>query len=85
MRIIKSERGYFLGTHKGHEVEIERAFDCPDSHFYVWVRSLESGLHAYDGYSPYGITTMAEAKREALRGACLDSQPAARQALQEGE
>lgn len=72
MRIIKSERGYFRGTHKGYEIEIQRDHDFPDRHFYIWVRSLESGMHAYDGYCPAGITTMAAAKREAIRGACLD-------------
>lgn len=71
MRIIKSERGYFRGTHKGYEIEIQRDHDFEDHHFYIWVRSLESGMHAYDGYAPVGITTMAEAKREAIRGAGL--------------
>jgi hypothetical protein len=77
MRIIKSERGYFRGTHKGHEIEIQRDHDFPDRHFYIWVRCLNSGLHAYDGYAPLGVTTMAEAKREALYGACLEPRPTA--------
>jgi hypothetical protein len=29
-------------------------------------------MYAYDGYCPAGITTIAAAKREAIRGACLD-------------
>lgn len=77
MRIQKRERGYFRGTHKGHEIEIQADRDLDDRHFYIWVRCLESGLHAYDGYSPKGITTMAEAKREALYGSGLKIRPAA--------
>lgn len=71
MRIVDQKRGYFRGTHKGHEIEIERDHDFEDRHFYIRVRSLKNGLHAYDGYSPVGITTIREAKREAIRGACL--------------
>src|SRR5690554_4274149 len=69
MRIIESRRGYFLGTHKGHNIEIERDHDIEDCHFYI--RVWNDFGHAYDGYSPAGITTIAEAKKEALRGACL--------------
>lgn len=75
MRIIEKGRGYFRGTHKGAEIEIERLkkpierFDG-HSHFSIWVTAKDGGM-LYDGYSPVGITTMAEAKREAIRGACL--------------
>lgn len=73
MRIIESKRGYFKGTHKGALVEIEADKDLPDHKFYIRVRADNGdGGHLYDGYSPVGITTMAEAKREAIRGACLD-------------
>lgn len=66
MRIISKSRNHFHGTHKGHIVEIER--EGP-SRFYIRVYS---GLgYAYDGYAPDDITSMAAAKREALRGACL--------------
>jgi hypothetical protein len=76
MRIVKQDRGYFRGTHKGYEIEIQRDHDFEDHHFYIWVRSLESGMHAYDGYCPEGITTIAAAKREAIRGARLDGKTA---------
>ena len=70
MRIIEKRRGYFRGTHKGAEIEIERDHDIADRHFYIRVTWKDGGM-LYDGYSPVGITTMAEAKREAIRGACL--------------
>ena len=76
MRIVSKSRKHFHGTHKGYEVHIERE-KCSDDvdvwggAFYIKVRSLESGLHAYDGYSPAGVRTMKEAKREALQGAQL--------------
>jgi hypothetical protein len=72
MRIVKQDREHFRGTHKGYEIEIQREHDAGDHHFYIWVRSLESGMYAYDGYCPEGITTFAAAKKEAIRGACLD-------------
>lgn len=72
MRIIKSSRSYFRGTHKGYEIEISRDHQFEDRHFYIRVWSLASGMHAYDGYSPAGVTTIAAAKREARRGAQLD-------------
>lgn len=71
MRVIESSRGYFHGTHKGGDIEIERDHDHPDHKFYIRVRWKDGGM-IYDGYSPEGITTMAQAKREAIRGACLD-------------
>ncbi|MBN9568725.1 MAG: hypothetical protein J0H79_14085 [Alphaproteobacteria bacterium] len=74
MRILEKKRGYFRGTHKGAEIEIIReraAIIGGESHFYIWVR-WKDGAYLYDGRAPVGITTMTEAKREAIRGACLD-------------
>ncbi|RVO41321.1 hypothetical protein CN093_08625 [Sinorhizobium meliloti] len=79
MRILEKGRGYFRGTHKGAEIEIERDHDYEDRKFYIRVR-WKDGTYMYDGYSPEGINTMGEAKREAIRGACLDEK-AARAAL----
>lgn len=77
MRIIKKERGYFRGTHKGAEIEIERAGPFEDYEFYIRVRADNGdGGYLYDGYAPSEVTTMAAAKREAIRGACLDEIPA---------
>lgn len=71
MRTLESRRGYFFrGMHKGAEIEIERTREFPDRHFYIRVR-WKDGVYLYDGYSPEGVTTLAAAKREAIRGACL--------------
>lgn len=70
MRIIEKGRGYFRGTHKGATIEIERDHDIPDRKFYIRVAHADGGM-MYDGYSPEGIETMAQAKAEAIRGACL--------------
>lgn len=70
MRIIEKSRGYFRGTHKGGEIEIQRDHDHPDRKFYIIVRWKDGG-YLYQGYSPKGIDTMAQAKKEAIRGACL--------------
>lgn len=67
MRIISKSRTHFRGTHKRHSIEIERE---RDGRFYIIVTAF-SGAHAYDGWAPATITTMAAAKREAIRGACL--------------
>ena len=79
MRTISKSRNHFHGTHKGYEIEIEREKPRPEQdekgHFYIRVWKTESGMHAYDGWSPVGVTTLAEAKREALYGACLKSRP----------
>ncbi|MGX5719871.1 hypothetical protein [Shinella zoogloeoides] len=72
MRVIEQRRGYFHGTHKGAEIEINRDHDFPESKFYIIV-TWKDGGRLYDGYSPEGVNTMAEAKREAIRGACLDT------------
>ena len=73
MRVLEKRRGYFRGTHKGGEIEITRDHDVPDRHFYIIVRWKDGG-YLYQGYSPVGITTMTQAKREAIRGACLDAE-----------
>ncbi len=73
MRILEKSRGYFHGTHKGADIEIERD-PCPgdpDRKFYIRVRWKDGG-YLYDGWSPAGVNTMAEAKRDAIRGACLN-------------
>lgn len=78
MRVQESRRGYFRGTHKGALIEIERD-PCPgdpDRRFYIRVRArMGDGGHLYDGWSPAGVNTMAEAKRDACYGACLDARP----------
>lgn len=76
MRIIEKTRGYFRGTHKGATIEIEREPGASHRKFYIRVTHAD-GCMMYDGYSPEGIETMAEAKREAIRGACLDKKAGA--------
>lgn len=66
MRIVSQSRKFFNGTHKGHIIEIERE---TNGRFYI--RVFNGGGYAYDGYAPEEITTMAQAKREAINGACL--------------
>lgn len=66
MRIISKSRTHFHGTHKGHTIEIERE---PDGRFYIRVFSDHG--YAYNGWAPEDCRTMADAKREAIRGACL--------------
>lgn len=69
MRIIEKRRGYFLGTHKGAMIEIEG----DRGRFYIRVRGEKGeGSHLYDGPAPDGVTTMKQAKTEAIRGAMLD-------------
>lgn len=68
MRTLRKGRGFFDGSHKGHEINIQRE---PDGRFYIIVTAPD-GCYAYDGWAPENITTMAAAKREARRGACLD-------------
>lgn len=70
MRILEQRRGYFRGTHKGCSIEIERDRDVSDRHFYIRVEAADGG-YLYDGWSPEGVTTIAQAKREALVGAGL--------------
>lgn len=74
MRIVDRGRKHFRGTHKGCEIEIEREpADAPGA-FYIIVRG-SSGNYLYDGWSPAGVLTMAEAKREALYGSTLKARP----------
>jgi hypothetical protein len=74
MRIQESRRGYFRGTHKGALIEIEREREpLGDGVFYIRVRGDNGeGSLLYDGWAPAKITTMPQAKREAIRGACLE-------------
>lgn len=77
MRVIEKRRGYFHGTHKGATIEIERdpaPFD-PERKFYIIVRWKDGG-YLYQGWSPAGVNSMAEAKRDAIKGACLNSKRA---------
>ena len=67
MRIIKQSAREFVGTHKGHRIEIERE---PEGTFYIIVTGPD-GTHAYDGWAPRSVETMAEAKREARKGAMI--------------
>lgn len=71
MRIKESRRNFFLGTHKGATIQIDRE---GDGRFYILVW-MEDGCLGYDGWAPDDIRTMRDAKREAIRGACLDARP----------
>lgn len=79
MRTTSKGRDHFYGTHKGYEIEIDRERPPVESfgarHFYI--RVFNEYGHAYDGYSPADVTSLSEAKREALYGACLKKRPAA--------
>jgi len=72
MRVLEKSRNYFRGSHKGGEIEIERdpCPGAPDRKFYIRVRWKDGG-YLYEGWSPEGVNTMAEAKRDAIRGAQL--------------
>ena len=70
MRVLEKSRGYFRGTHKGATIEIERNTVFPPHRFYITV-TWKDGGKLYDGFAPPEITTMREAKRDAIRGACL--------------
>lgn len=78
MRTLSKSRNHFHGTHKGYEIEIDRERPAVESfgerHFYI--RVFNEHGHAYDGYAPADLTTLAEAKREALYGAGLKPRPA---------
>lgn len=82
MRIITSRRGHFAGTHKGHEIEIDRE---PDGRFYIRVWNTKTGVHGYNGWADEDIRTMKDAKREALYGACLKERPALAPQAEAGE
>lgn len=76
MRVCEQRRGYFCGTHKGCLITITRDHDIPERHFYITVRDANGGGgYLYDGYSPEGVTTIAQAKREALYGSYLKPRP----------
>lgn len=68
MRTRSKGRGFFHGTHKGSDIDIQRE---SDGRFYIIVTAPD-GCHAYEGFAPETVRTIAEAKREARRGACLD-------------
>lgn len=68
MRVRTKGRKHFWGTHKGADIQIERE---PDGRFYIQVWANDGG-YLYDGWAPREITKMQDAKKEALRGACLD-------------
>lgn len=68
MRIISKSRGHFYGTHKGCEIEITKQ---DDGTYYILVTGKD-GCHRYNGWAPDSVRTMPQAKREAIRGACLD-------------
>lgn len=70
VRIISKDRKHFCGTHKGAEILIERDKSSERSNFYITV-TWKDGCKMYDGYAPEGITTMREAKAEAIKGAML--------------
>lgn len=73
MRIVSKSRDHFHGTHKGAVIEIDREKPSPprghSCRFYI--RVFDDHGYRYDGWSPKGVDTMAEAKREAVRGAML--------------
>lgn len=71
MRVQKQTAKHFIGTHKGASIEIERD---REGRFYITVRWKDGGA-LYDGYAPVEVCSMAQAKREAVRGACLDRKP----------
>lgn len=77
MRILEQRRGYFRGTHKGCEIEIERDREHPDKAFYIIVTAADGG-HLYNGWAAGEITTLAAAKREALYGSGLATRPETR-------
>lgn len=70
MRVQEQTRDYFRGTHKGGLIEIER--DDETGRLYITVRGQNGeGGYLYDGYAPTDCTLIRNAKREAIRGACL--------------
>jgi len=69
MRTISKSRTAFHGSHKGAVIGIERE---DGGRFYIRVTHKDGG-YLYDGWAPETVRTMAEAKKEARRGACLDA------------
>lgn len=77
MRIISKSRTHFHGTHRGCEIVVEREpvsliYPGLRHRFYITVTHADGG-HLYDGWAPEDITTMKQARQEALRGAGLDA------------
>ncbi len=76
MRIKEQTSKRFRGTHKGYEISIELDEEDEEEYgygrFYIRVQSIENGGHLYDGWAPESVTTIAEAKKEAIRGSGLD-------------
>lgn len=70
MRIISKDRKHFHATHKGAEILIERDNEIEGRNFYIIV-TWKDGARMYDGWAPEGMTTMREAKAEAIKGAGL--------------
>jgi hypothetical protein len=76
MRITEQTAKRFRGTHKGCDIAIDLDEDTDEDEFghglfYIRVNVHEGG-YLYDGWAPESVTTIEEAKREALAGACLD-------------
>lgn len=67
MRTISEDERHFYGTHKGATLEIELD---DDERWYIIVRWKDGG-YLYDGWAPSSVTTLKEAKAEAVRGARL--------------
>lgn len=68
MRIITQNAKRFEGTHKGAWIGIDRE---PDGLYYIMVRAKSGGI-LYDGWAPDTVMTIAQAKKQAVAGACLD-------------
>lgn len=68
MRIKSESSNHLEATHRGATIEIERE---DDGKFYIQVRWKDGG-NMYDGWAPETVTTMSEAKSEAIRGAQLN-------------
>lgn len=74
MRIKQQDRTGLLATHKGCEIQIDKEHGQAPGRFYIIVKAPDGGC-LYDGWSPPQVTTMAQAKREALYGSGLKAPP----------
>lgn len=78
MRITEQTDKRFRGTHKGYAISIDLDEDDVEDEewgfgrFYIRVQSIEGGGHLYDGWAPESVTTIDDAKKEAIRGSGLD-------------
>jgi len=70
MDVLKSTRHSFWGRRPDADIEIDRDRSLPGRTFYIRVTHVSGGM-LYDGWAPEDVTTMAQAKAEALRGAGL--------------